>query len=93
MFFDFLLDAVAEFNPRDDLWQAVLPVEFAPFLLGGQHQLVGHRQCRLSAEAASQPSSFCQVHPEPVAPALVAAGHFGAGVAKLFLDMALIHFG
>lgn len=44
-----MLDAVAEFNPLDDFGQAVLPVEFAPFLLGGQHQLVGHRQCRPSS--------------------------------------------
>lgn len=47
-----MLDAVAEFNPLDDFGQSVLTVEFAPFLLGGQHQLVGHRQCRLAAEAA-----------------------------------------
>ena len=47
-----MLDPVAEFNPLDDFGQAVLTVEFAPFLLGRQHQLVGHRQRRLAAEAA-----------------------------------------
>ena len=47
-----MLDAVAEFNPLNDLGQAVLSVEFAPFLLGRQHQLVGQGQCRLAAEAA-----------------------------------------
>ena len=46
-----MLDSVAELNPFDDFGQAVLPVEFAPFLLGGQHQLVGHGQGRLAAEA------------------------------------------
>ena len=35
--FDFVLDPVAELNPLDDLWQAVLPIEFAPFLLGRKH--------------------------------------------------------
>ena len=38
-----MLDAVAEFNPLDDFGQAVLTIEFAPFLPGRQHQLVGHR--------------------------------------------------
>ena len=47
-----MLDPVAEFNPFDDFGQAVLTVELAPFLLGGQHQLMCHRQCRLAAEAA-----------------------------------------
>ena len=47
-----MLDPVAEFNPFDDFGQPVLAVEFAPFLLGRQHQLVGHRQRRLAAEAA-----------------------------------------
>ena len=47
-----MLDAVAEFNPLDDLWQAVLTIEFTPFLFGGQHQLMRHGQRRLSAEAA-----------------------------------------
>ena len=50
-----MLDAVAEFNPFDDFRQAARTVEFAPFLLGGQHQLVGHRQRRLAAEAALGP--------------------------------------
>ena len=47
-----MLDPVAGFNPFDDFGQPVLAVEFAPFLLGRQHQLVGHRQRRLAAEAA-----------------------------------------
>lgn len=47
-----MLDAVTEFNPLDDFRQAVLTVEFAPFLLGRQHQLVGHHQRRLATEAA-----------------------------------------
>ena len=32
--FDFVLDPVAEFNPFDDFGQAVLTIEFMPFLLG-----------------------------------------------------------
>ena len=44
-------DAVAELKPCDDLGEAVLTVEFAPFLLGGHHQLVGHGQSGLAAEA------------------------------------------
>ena len=47
-----MLDPVAELNPLDDFGQPVLTVEFAPFLLGRQYQLVGHRQRRLAAEAA-----------------------------------------
>ena len=46
-----MLDAVAEFNPLDDLGEAVLTVEFAPFLLGREHQLVCHGQRGLAAEA------------------------------------------
>ena len=47
-----MLDPVAEFNPFDDFRQAILTVEFAPLLPGREHQLVGHRQCGLAAEAA-----------------------------------------
>ena len=47
-----MLDPVAERTPLDDVGQAVLAVEFAPFLLGRQHQLVRHGQRGLSAEAA-----------------------------------------
>ena len=47
-----MLDPVAELNPLDDLGQPVLAVEFAPFLLGRQHQLVCQCQRGLSAEAA-----------------------------------------
>ena len=47
-----MLDPVAELNPFDDFGQPVLAVEFTPFLLGRQHQLVGHRQRRLAAQAA-----------------------------------------
>ena len=50
-----MLDPVAEFNPLDDFGQAVLAIEFAPFLLGRQNQLACHRQCRLAAEAAFGP--------------------------------------
>ena len=50
-----MLDPVAGFNPFDDFGQPVLAVEFAPFLLGRQHQLVGHRQRRLAAQAALGP--------------------------------------
>jgi len=32
--FAFVLDPVAEFNSLDDFGQAILSVEFAPFLLG-----------------------------------------------------------
>ncbi len=47
-----MLDPVAELNPLNDLGQAVLAVKSAPFFLDRQHQLVGHGQRRLSAEAA-----------------------------------------
>ncbi len=47
-----MAEAVAELSPLDDLRQAVLAVEFSPFLLGGHHQLVGHGQSALSAKAA-----------------------------------------
>jgi len=43
--------SVAELNPLDDLRQAVLTVEFSPFVLGGHHQLEGHGQSGLSAHA------------------------------------------
>ncbi len=48
---------VAELNPLDDLGQAILAVEFSPFLLGGHHQLVGHGQSGLAAEAPL--GAFC----------------------------------
>jgi len=47
-----LADAVAELNPADDLRQAVLAVEFAPFLLRRHHQLERHGQAALAAEVA-----------------------------------------
>ena len=47
-----MLDPVAEFNALDDLGQPVLTIELAPFLLGRQHQLVGHRQRGLATQAA-----------------------------------------
>jgi len=37
-------EPVAELTPLDDLGQAVLAVEFAPFLLRRHHQLEGHGQ-------------------------------------------------
>ncbi|MET3778153.1 hypothetical protein ABID20_003740 [Rhizobium alvei] len=45
-----------------------------------------HRQGRGEIE----PGRFSEIHPETVTPALITAGHFGAGVAELFLDIALI---
>ena len=45
-----MAEPVAELNPLDDLGQAVLAVEFAPFLLGRHDQLEGHCQSGLSAE-------------------------------------------
>jgi hypothetical protein len=41
-----LADAIAELNPADDLRQAVLTDEFAPFLLRRHHQL--ERQGRVA---------------------------------------------
>lgn len=46
-----MAEPVAELNPLDDLGQAVSAVEFAPFLLRRHHQLEGHGQTGLSAEA------------------------------------------
>ncbi|AGT11658.1 hypothetical protein JCM7686_pAMI8p158 (plasmid) [Paracoccus aminophilus JCM 7686] len=37
-----LTEAVAELNPLYDFWEAVVAVEFSPFLLGRHHQLEGH---------------------------------------------------
>ena len=47
-----MLDAVAEFKPLYNFGRAVLSVKPAPFLLGGEHQLVRHGKGGLSAEAA-----------------------------------------
>ena len=38
----------------------------------------------------SQAGSLRQIHPESVAPALIAAGLLGARMAKLLLDVALV---
>ena len=50
-------ETVAELNPLDDLGQAVLAVEFAPFLLRRYHQLERHRQTGFAAEAPL--GAFC----------------------------------
>ncbi len=47
-----MAEPVAELNPLDDLGQAVLAVEFAPFLLRRHHQLERHGQTSLAAEAS-----------------------------------------
>ena len=44
-----MAEPVAELNPLDDLGQAVLAVEFAPFLLRQHHQPEGHGQAGLPA--------------------------------------------
>ena len=54
-----LTEAVAELNPLYDLGEAVLAVELSPFLLRGHHQLEGHGQPSLSAEASL--GAFCAV--------------------------------
>ena len=54
-----MTETVAELNPLYDLWEAVLAVEFSPFLLGRHHQLEGHGQPGLSAEASL--GAFCAV--------------------------------
>ena len=46
-----MAETVAELNPLDYFWQAVLAVEFSPFLLRRHHQLEGHGQSGLAAEA------------------------------------------
>ena len=43
--------------------------------------------------AGLQPRRLGEIDPEPVAPTLVAAGHFGGGVAELLLDPALVDLG
>lgn len=40
-----------------------------------------------------QPHSFGEVYPEPVAAALVAAGHLGRSLAELLLNKALVDSG
>lgn len=47
----------------------------------------------LAGLIVSEPRGLGQIDPEPVPSALVAAGHFGGGVAELFLDVAFIDFG
>ena len=46
-----MAETVAELNPLDDFGQAVLAVDFAPFLLRRHHQLERHGQTGLAAEA------------------------------------------
>ena len=41
----------------------------------------------------SETGGFGQVHPEPVAAALVAAGHLRGRVAELLLDVAFVNLG
>ena len=52
------------------------------------------RVCRGSvievAHNASKAGGFCQVDPEAVPASLVSSGHLHRGMAKLFLDMALL---
>lgn len=45
------------------------------------------------AGISSQPRRLCQIDTEAATPALVAAGHFGAGMAELFLHISFIDFG
>ena len=52
-----MAESVAELNPLDELGQAVLAVEFAPFLLRRHHQLERHGQPGLAAEAPF--GAFC----------------------------------
>ena len=52
-----MADPIAELNPLDDLGQAVLAVEFTPFLLRRHHQLECHGQSGLAAEAPF--GAFC----------------------------------
>jgi hypothetical protein len=47
--------------------------------------LIGHRR-----QTGLQPRRLGEVDAESVSLALVAAGHLGAGVAKVFLDVTLI---
>lgn len=42
---------------------------------------------------ASEPRGFGEIDPKTVAPALVLAGHLGAGMAELLLDVALVDLG
>ncbi len=51
-----------------------------------------HARDTLRGVAASQPGGFRQVDAKPIAAALVAAGHFGAGVAELSLHVAFLDF-
>ena len=50
-------------------------------------------QLKQKAFFALEAGRLCEVDFEPVAFALVAAGHFGAGVAEVFLDMGLFDLG
>jgi hypothetical protein len=43
--------------------------------------------------ARLQSSGSGEVYPEAIAPALIAAGHFGGGMAKLFLDVTFVDLG
>ena len=46
-----------------------------------------------AGEEGSQPRRFGQIDAEAVSAALVAPCHFGAGMAELLLNIALIHLG
>jgi hypothetical protein len=49
--------------------------------------------CQRSHRQRSETSRLGQVDTEAIAAALVAAGHFGAGVTELFLHVALVDLG
>jgi hypothetical protein len=50
-------------------------------------------KCLIALRFGSQPGRFGEIDAEPVAPSLIAAGHFGRGVAEMALDMRFVDLG
>src|SRR6056297_2759640 len=55
---------------------------------GNRHGLDGS-----ASNPVLQPRGLGQVHPEPITPTLIPAGHLGGGMPKLLLNIALIDLG
>src|ERR1700722_9720539 len=80
--------AAAEHIAADASWRFVS--RQSP-ILAGEPAAVGARQG--ASRSPLKPRGFGEFDLEPVAFALVAAGHFGAGVAEMLLDMGLLDLG
>ena len=50
-------------------------------------------KCLILLRFCSQPGCFGEIDTEPIAPSLIAAGHFGRGVAEMALDVGFVDLG